>query len=68
MGDAYGSACGSTRGCRQAECDRSRHVTVDGSVSARTGDVTMEGGDGTEECGVGFGITFEVFYMGENAA
>jgi len=54
--------------CRRAECDRAGHVAVDGSISAGVGNVTMEGGDGMEECGVGFGVTFEVFHMGENAA
>ena len=41
IGGAYGSACG----CRRAERDRSGHVAVDGSVSARIGNVTVEGGD-----------------------
>jgi len=55
-------------GGRRAECDCAGHVTVDGSVSARIGDVTVEGGDSVEECGVGFGIAFEIFYMGKNTS
>jgi len=67
-GHAYGSACGGARGRRRTEHDHSRHVAVDGSVSAGVCNMTMERGDGMEECGVGFGITFEVFHVGENAA
>jgi len=65
---AYRGECGRACGGRQAKCDCSGHVAVNGSVSAGIGDVTVEGGNGMEECGIGFGVTFEVFHMGENAA
>ena len=65
---AYRDEFGTARGGGRTECDCARHVAVDGSVSAGIGDMTVEGGDGTEECGVGFGITFEVFHVGENTS
>jgi len=64
----YRSESGSARGGRRAECDRSGHVAVDGSVGAGMCNVTVEGGDGAEECGIGFGVSFEVFHMGENTS
>ena len=53
-------------GGRRAECDCAGHVTVDGSVSAGVCNMSVEGGDSAEECGVGFGITFEVVHVSEN--
>ena len=68
VGGAYRSVHGSTCGCRRAKRDRSGHVAVDGSVSAGVHNMTVEGDDGMEKCGIGFGVTFEVFHVGEKAA
>jgi len=65
---AYRGKCRCACRCWRTKCNRSGHIAVDGSVSAGIGNVTVEGGDGTEECGVGFGVTFEVFHMGKNVA
>ena len=65
---AYRDEFGTARRGGRTECDSAGHVTVDGSVSAGIGDVTVERGDGAEECGVGFGIAFEVFHVGENTS
>jgi len=56
------------RGGGWAEGNRAGHVTVNGGVSAGIGDVTVERGDGTEECGVGFGIAFKIFHVGKNTS
>ena len=54
--------------CRQTECDRSRHVAVDGSVSVGVSDMTVEWGGMFEEVGVGLWIAFEIINMGEDVA
>jgi len=62
------SEFGMARGGGRAKCDHAGHVAVDGSVSAGIGNVTVEGGDSAEEGGIGFGIAFEIFYVGKNAS
>jgi len=41
---------------------------VNGSVSARVSDVTIEGGNGMEEVGIGFWVAIKIFYMGKDVA
>ena len=65
---AYRGECGSACGCRRTKCNGAGHIAVNGSVSAGVGDVAMEGGDGFEKVGVGFGIAIKVFNVGKDAA
>ena len=61
---ASGGACR----CRQTKCDCSRHVVVDGSVSAGVGDITAEWGSMFEKVGIGLWVAFKGFNMGKDAA
>jgi len=45
------------------KCNRTRHVAVNGYVSTRVSDVSVEGGHGLEEGGISLGMTVELFSM-----
>ena len=54
--------------CRWSEGYGSGHVTVNVTVSAGISNMAVEGSGGAEEGGIGLGLAFEFFGVGENAA